>query len=172
MISHKLRRWVLFFFQPIPDSDSPGYWAKGKFQEKVSGWFTAVGISYYKGLERVHRRLTDVFFPHVCMWAKLLQLCLTLFNPMDCSLPGSYVHGILQAGILEWDAISFSRGSSWPRDWTPVSGTAGRHFTVWVRTLLIYCRIFSLDPYSEQYSSCQEWKFRVRPRFKSSLSLN
>ena len=44
----------------------------------------------------------------VCMSAKLLQLCLTLCNPMDCSLPGSSVHGILQARILEWVAISFS----------------------------------------------------------------
>ena len=40
---------------------------------------------------------------------------------MDCSLPGSSVHGISQARILEWVAISFSRGSSWPRNWTQVS---------------------------------------------------
>ena len=46
------------------------------------------------------------------------QLCPTLCNPMDCSLPGSSVHGILQAGILEWVAIPFSRGSSQPRDRT------------------------------------------------------
>ena len=44
------------------------------------------------------------------------QLCATLCNPMDCSLPSSSVHGILQARILEWVAILFSRGSSWPRD--------------------------------------------------------
>jgi len=46
------------------------------------------------------------------------RLCLPLCNPMDYSLPGSSVHGILQARILEWVAISFSRGSSRPRDWT------------------------------------------------------
>ena len=45
----------------------------------------------------------------------------TLCNPMDCSPPGSSVHGILQARILEWVAISFSRGSSQPRDQTQVS---------------------------------------------------
>ena len=45
----------------------------------------------------------------------------TLCNAMDCSPSGSSVHGILQARILEWVAISFSRGSSRPRDWTPVS---------------------------------------------------
>ena len=49
------------------------------------------------------------------------QSYLTLCNPMDCSPPGSSVHGILQARILEWVAIAFSRGSSWPRDWTHIS---------------------------------------------------
>ena len=50
---------------------------------------------------------------------------------MDCSPPGSSVHGILQARILEWVAIPFSRGSSWPRDQTRVSHLAGRFFTIW-----------------------------------------
>ena len=50
-------------------------------------------------------------------------------DPMDCSLPGSSVHGISQSGILEWVAISFSWGSSWPRDQTHLSCTAGRFFT-------------------------------------------
>ena len=54
-----------------------------------------------------------------------------LCNPMDCSLPGSFVHGILQARILEWVAIHFSRESFWPRDWTQVSCTASTVFTVW-----------------------------------------
>ena len=59
------------------------------------------------------------------------HLCLTLCDPMDCSLPGSSVHGIFQARLLEWIAISFSRGSSWPRDWTKVSRIAGIPFTIW-----------------------------------------
>ena len=50
---------------------------------------------------------------------------------MDCGLPGSSLHGILQARILEWVAISFSRGSSWPWDWTQVSPIAGSLFTEW-----------------------------------------
>ena len=58
----------------------------------------------------------------VCVLAA--QLCPTLCDPMDCSLPGSFVHGILQARILEWIAIPFSRGSSQPRDQTLVSGIA------------------------------------------------
>ena len=55
-----------------------------------------------------------------------------LCDPMDCSLPGSSVQGTIQAIILDWAAISFSRGSSLPRDWTQVSHTAGRLSTIWV----------------------------------------
>ena len=57
------------------------------------------------------------------------QSCLTLYDPMDCSPPVSSVHGILQARILEWVAILFSRGFSQPRDRTLVSCTGGRFFT-------------------------------------------
>ena len=55
------------------------------------------------------------------MCAKLLQSCSTLCDPMDHSPPGSSVLGILQARVLEWVAISFSRGSSWTRDQTRIS---------------------------------------------------
>ena len=57
---------------------------------------------------------------HVCMRAKSLQSCLTFYDPMDCSPPGSSILGILQAWILECVAMPFSRGSSRPRDWTCV----------------------------------------------------
>ena len=50
---------------------------------------------------------------------------------MDCSLSGSSVCAIFQARVLEWNAISFSRGSSWPRNRTQVSGIAGRCLTIW-----------------------------------------
>ena len=63
--------------------------------------------------------------------SEVTQLCPTLCNPIDYSLPDSSVHGILQARILEWVAISFSRGCSQPRDWTWVSHIAGRRFTLW-----------------------------------------
>ena len=49
---------------------------------------------------------------------------------MDCSLPGSSVHGIFQAIVVEWITISFSRGSSQPRDRTQVSRIVDRHFTI------------------------------------------
>ena len=54
-------------------------------------------------------------------------------EPMTYSPPGSSVHEILQVRILEWAALSFSRGSSRPRDWTWVSHIAGRFFTVWAK---------------------------------------
>ena len=63
--------------------------------------------------------LKDVF---VCL---VVQFCPTLSDFMDCSPPGSFIHGILQARILEWVAMPFSRGSSRPRDWTQVSCIAG-----------------------------------------------
>ena len=59
------------------------------------------------------------------------QSCSTLCDPMDCSPPGSSIHGISQARILKWIAISFSKGSSWSRDWTQVFCIAGRFFTIW-----------------------------------------
>ena len=55
----------------------------------------------------------------------------TLCDLVECSPLGSSVHGLLQARILGWVAISFSRGSSWPRDWTPVSCIAGIFLTDW-----------------------------------------
>ena len=63
----------------------------------------------------------------VCVSSSVLSDALW---PMDYSPPGSFVHVILQAKIL-WVAITFSRGSSQPRDWTQVFGFAGRLFTVW-----------------------------------------
>ena len=78
-----------------------------------------------------------------CSWAQCEKKCIGrkvkwkllsrvwLCNPMDCSPPGCSVHEILQARILEWVAIPFSRGSSQPRDWTQVFHIAGRFFTIW-----------------------------------------
>ena len=75
---------------------------------------------------------------HWATWEALIyplkvevKSCPTLRDPMDCSLPGSSAHGIFQARVLEWLAISFSRGSSQPMDQTQVSHIVGRCFTVW-----------------------------------------
>ena len=67
----------------------------------------------------------------VCVCILVAQSCPTVCDSMDCSPPGSPVHGILQARILEWVAISFCKWSSWPRDITKVSLIAGRFFTIW-----------------------------------------
>ena len=70
----------------------------------------------------------------------------TLWDPTNWFLsPGSSVQGILQARMLEWVAISFSKGSSWSRDWTRVSCIAGRFFTVWA-TILKYYYFTILQP--------------------------
>ena len=63
--------------------------------------------------------------------SEVAQSCPTFCSPMDCSLSCSSFRGIFQARVLEWIAISFSRGSSRPRNQTRVSCVAGRHFTVW-----------------------------------------
>ena len=63
--------------------------------------------------------------------SEVTQLCLTLCDPMDCSPPGSSIHRVFQAKILEWVAISFSKRPSWPRDWTQVFRIIDRHFTIW-----------------------------------------
>ena len=85
----------------------------------------------------------------VSKWKKeVAQSCPILWDPMDCNLPGSSLHGILQAGILEWVAISFSRGSSQPRDRTQVSCNAGRRFNLWAtREALYQSDIQSLKAY-------------------------
>ena len=71
------------------------------------------------------------------------ESCSTLCNPIDCRPPGSSVHGISQARILEWVAISFSRGSSWSRDWTHVACVSCSSF---VGRLILYhkCHLGSL----------------------------
>ena len=80
---------------------------------------------FFKGTDKVSPLQEDNIEEETCLkeeltlhlfcavlCAKSLQSCLTLCDPMDCSLPVSSVYGILQARILEWDAVSFSRVSS------------------------------------------------------------
>ena len=64
-------------------------------------------------------------------WSEVAHSWQTLCDPVDCSLPGYSVRGILQERILEWVTISFSRGSPRPRDRTRVSHIGGRHFNLW-----------------------------------------
>ena len=91
------------------------------FVKYVSGYISEIKNSIFPC--SVPMQLTALSVPYSCL---VVQSCLTLCDPVDCSLPGSSVHGIFQAGILKWIAIAFSRGSSRPRDRTHVSCT-GRH---------------------------------------------
>ena len=85
-------------------------------QNCVTSLFTIIKLMYY------NKKTKGI--------VKVAQSCLTLCNPMNCRLTGSSVHGILQARILGWVALPFSRGSSQPRDQTQVSNIAGGLFTV------------------------------------------
>ena len=69
--------------------------------------------------------------PSVKVKVKIVQSCPTLWDPMECILPFFSFHGILQERILVWVAFHFPSRSSWPRDQTRVSCTAGRFSTVW-----------------------------------------
>ena len=96
----------------------------------------------------------------LCVSVSVTQSCLTLCDCMDCSPPGSSVHGVLQARILEWVAIPFSRGSSQPRDWMQASSVAGRWFTSWatreapsiIHIVLVVCVCQSQSPSLPQCS--------------------
>ena len=91
---------------------SPFPWAQSKWGRNIWGPEMAIFINPWKWQAKV----------------LVFQLCLTLCDPMDCIPPGSSVYGILQWRILEWVAIPFSRGSSWPRNQTQVSCITGRFF--------------------------------------------
>ena len=84
----------------------------------------------------------------------LTQSCLTLCDPMNCSLPGSSAHEILQARILEWVAISFSRGFLQPRNHTQVSCTAGRFLT---NLYVLVSSLFLLRKGRYSYCGIQFW---------------
>ena len=74
----------------------------------------------------------------MCVNRSVFQFFVT---PWDCSLPGSSVQGVLPARILDWVAMPFSSGSSWPKDRTHVSSIAGRFFTIWAMWEVYISRI-------------------------------
>ena len=75
-----------------------------------------LGLSVVSSKHSVEDRVFLAALHKSCMYVKLFRSCLTLRHPMDCGPPGSSVHGILQARILEWAVIPFSRGSCQPMD--------------------------------------------------------
>ena len=88
--------------------------------------------------DKWHSKITYSRLVQQKLWSEVTQLCMTLCDPMDCSPPGSSVHGIFQARILEWAAVPVSRESSQPRNQTQVSYIAGV-FTVWATEKPIWC---------------------------------
>ena len=103
-------------------------WRKQKVEQNVKERVKKNTKRMCKYIETKMSKLA-VTFP--MKWSEVTQSCPTLCNSMDGNLPGSMVHGIFQARILEWAAISLSRGSSQPRDRTWVSCIAGRRITIW-----------------------------------------
>ena len=114
---------LLLNFTPLPTQ--PSYpsscipcFSKGTtiYHEcKTGNW-----VSLKSMFDQLNPQITLHLFSHTCCFCLVTKLCLTLCNHMGCSPPGSSVHGISQARILEWVNIFSSRGSSWPRDWTCV----------------------------------------------------
>ena len=119
----------------------PGSSVQGTLQARILGWVdmpSSRGSSQsrdqtYVSLLHWQAGSLPLAPPRKPQMSEVAQSSPTLCNPVDCSPPGSSVHGILQARILEWVAISFSRGSSQPRDRTQVSCIKGRCFNLWAR---------------------------------------
>ena len=97
---------------------------------RISLFFKEMSAEVFKYLD-VYLQFNFTWFRGKRKESEVAQSCPTLCDPMDCSLPGSFVNGIFQARVPEWVAISFSRGSSRPRNWTWVSRIVDRCFTIW-----------------------------------------
>ena len=120
---------------PLAVREQLGKWNKKRTLSGIPEWWNTEAGEGDGGMN--NKRFSQAFL--LCLWkavehAKSVQSCLTLCDPMDCSPPGSSVHVISQARILEWVAISFSRRSFCPRDWICVS-CIGRqilyHWATW-----------------------------------------
>ena len=118
--------------------------------------------------------------PWISTWSSLCvheclvgRLCLTLCNPVDCHPPGSFVHGISQARILERVAIFFSRGSSWSRDWNHVSYIsciAGGFFTLWAINLPVSKFPFLISiPVTALGPTLMSWCMRLHGLYPTRL---
>ena len=122
--THIYCKFVIFFQYLLVGIQSHWHWLSF-YDIKANGWDQQDYSGVFNGMSSPW----DALF---CLreWVKSISH-VRLCNPMYCSLPGSSVHGIFQARVLEWVAISFSRRSTQARDRTWVSHFAGRCFTVW-----------------------------------------
>ena len=108
----------------------------GGFTEYIHDWWNLMDFA----MKERREYLQGASYVAGMLKVKLLSRVQLFATPWAVSLPGSSIHGIFQASVLEWAAVSFSRGSSQPRNRTQVSCIADRHFTVWANreALLIY----------------------------------
>ena len=117
------RGWVGWMASPTQWTwvwvNSGSWWWTGRPGVLHSLGSQRVGHDWVTELNSMHvQALSRISLRNEMKWNEVVQSCLTLCNPRDCSLPGSSVHGIFQAIVLEWISISFYRGSSRPRDRT------------------------------------------------------
>ena len=171
----------LILFDPM-DCSLPGSSSLGIFQAKILEW-VAISFSRRSSRPRDQTRISCFpgrFFTIWATWEPILphrkkkvkvKSFLTLCDHMDCSLPGSFIHGIFQARVLEWVVISFSR-SSQPRDRTWVSRIAGRHFTTWAIKEVLYYHIWCnnslkyLYPhFSDENAVAGKWQLGFKASF-------
>ena len=119
-IIHKVNHWHLFkdFYKKVFQGEHTGH--------SLRPWEGLLSEAYLWGKCLRQRSLLNLGLEWV---SEVAQSCPTLSDPIDCSLPGSSIHGISQARILEWVAIFFSRGSSRPRIEPTSSTLAGGFFT-------------------------------------------
>ena len=147
--------WKIKYYNDIEDDDDDNDVMRcqemSRHQEDIGGKKLFLETTLFGGYLKTWFLIMELTFPvgnglGYFKWYKMAWflcdlvsvLCLTLATPWHCSPPVSSVHGIFQARLLEWVAISFSSGSSQPRDWTRVSRTAGRCFTVWYLCTILY----------------------------------
>ena len=119
-----------------PPNKSTGFlrfipFSPGSYHSPCSLQLRSPGVLILTSNYVLKRLLLLPFYLFSPSWNEVAQSFRTLWDPMGCSPPGSSVHGILQARILEWVAIFFTRESSQPRDQTQVSRIAGRCFNLW-----------------------------------------
>ena len=141
-------KWYTLFDQ-AESCLHPWCWGWGKLSElRVEGeWMSKIKSRWFPQKQGMDPGQTDrrKWSTKMCCnmnqknQSEVAQSCPTLRGPMDGSPPGSSIHGIFQARVLEWGAISFSRRSSQPRNWTQVSHIIGRCFTVWATREVLQC---------------------------------
>ena len=129
-------------YHPYFIDEKPRY-RKVKFSQSHTNWVAEVEFSLH-----VFLILSYILS---ALSVLVAQSRLTLWDPMDCSLPGSSVREILQARIMEWVAIPFSRRLSWPTNWIQVSCIAGSFFTIWATRAL---KTISSVQFSSVTQSC------------------